>query len=68
MTSGTSCVLALSKEGNHEDVINEWRKDIGPTDVEEAKKQDAESFRSQYATSQLMNAIHGSDSHDSAMK
>jgi nucleoside diphosphate kinase len=61
MTSGPSCVLALSKSENSEDVINNWRDDIGSVD-------NPESFRAQYATDKLMNAIHGSDSHESAMK
>lgn len=68
MTSGDSCILALSKEGNQEDVINEWRKDLGPLDVKEAKEKEPDSFRSKYATDKLMNAIHGSDSHENAMR
>ncbi len=67
MTSGVSCILALSKKDNTEDVINTWRDDIGPTDIDEAKK-NPDSFRAQYATDKLMNAIHGSDSHESAMR
>lgn len=66
MTSGESCVLALSKEGSDEDsVVDEWRKDLGAT---EATSQDPESFRSQYATNQILNGIHGSDSNESAMR
>lgn len=67
MTSGKSCVLALSKEGNNEDLINSWRNDIGPTNLEEAKK-NPDSFRAQYATDKLINAIHGSDTHETAMR
>ncbi len=67
MTSGESCVLALSKEGNSEDVIYKWREDIGPTDIEEVKKR-PDTLRAQYATDQLINALHGSDSQESAMK
>ena len=53
MTSGPSCVLALSKQAD--DVINEWRNDN-------------DSLRTQYATDKIINGIHGSDSHESAMK
>ncbi|CAF0729697.1 unnamed protein product [Brachionus calyciflorus] len=66
MTSDVSCVLALTKEGNNEEVINNWRKDIG-ADVEEPKE-NPDSFRAQYATDKLMNAIHGSDSRESATR
>ena len=65
MTSGPSCVLALSK--NADDVISEWRHDIGPTNPEEARK-NPDSFRAQYATDKLINGIHGSDSYESAMR
>lgn len=64
MTSGVSCILALSKEG---DVVQSWRSDIGSAILEEAKN-DPDSFRAQYATDQMMNAIHGSDSHETATK
>ncbi|RNA40879.1 thioredoxin domain-containing 3 -like protein, partial [Brachionus plicatilis] len=66
MTSDESCVLALTKESNQEDVINNWRKDIG-ADIEEPQE-NPDSFRGQYATDKLMNAIHGSDSHESATR
>ena len=67
MTSGTSCVIALTKEGNTEDVFNEWRKDVGSTNLEEARK-NLDSLRAQYATDKIVNAIHGSDSHESSLK
>lgn len=66
MTSDVSCVLALTKDGNTEDVINGWRKDIG-ADVAEPKE-NPDSFRAHYATNKLMNAIHGSDSRESASR
>ena len=68
VTSGDSCVLALTKPDNKDDVVNSWRQEIGPKDLNEAKKQYPDSFRAQYANSRLMNAIHGSDSHEIAIK
>lgn len=66
MTSGESCILALSKEGeDEEDVVKSWRKDLGAT---EDGSQDPDSFRAQYATDQILNALHGSDSQESAMR
>lgn len=65
MTSGPSCVLALSKEGNLEDVIHEWRDDIGASD---AAAENPESFRSQYATNKIVNALHGSDTREAALR
>ena len=67
MTSGVSHVLALSKPGETNDLINQWRNDVGPTDLEEAKKH-PDTFRAQYASNQLMNALHSSDSHESAVR
>ena len=68
MTSGESCVLAMSKEGvDKEEIVKHWRNDIGPTDTHEAKK-NPETFRAQYASDELVNSFHGSDSHDAAMR
>lgn len=66
MTSGPSIVLAISKD-DAEDVVGKWRSDIGPTDLEEAK-QNPDTLRAQFATDSLMNAVHGSDSAESASK
>jgi nucleoside-diphosphate kinase len=68
MVSGESCVLALSKPGNKEDVVNEWRHDVGPQDPAEAKMTKPDCFRAQYATDTLMNGLHSSDSHEAAMR
>lgn len=68
MTSGMSHVLALSKHGETEDVINEWRNDVGPANLDEAKKERPETLRAQYAVDQVQNALHGSDSHESAAR
>jgi nucleoside diphosphate kinase len=68
MVSGESCVLALSKPGNKEDVVNQWRHDVGPADLAEAKNAKPDSLRAQYATNKLMNALHSSDSRESAMR
>jgi nucleoside diphosphate kinase len=58
MTSGVSCVLALTKDGNT-DVVESWRNEL---DNQE------NSLRAQYATNQIMNSLHGSDSHEDAIK
>jgi nucleoside diphosphate kinase len=58
MTSDVSCVLALAKDGS-ESVVDSWREDL---------EKDEHSFRSQYASDQIINAVHGSDSHDSAAR
>ncbi len=68
MVSGESCVLALTKPGNKEDVVNQWRQDVGPNDPNEAKKVKPDSLRAQYATDKLMNALHSSDTRESAMR
>jgi nucleoside diphosphate kinase len=58
MTGGVSCVLALSKEDSI-DVVDSWRNEL---DDEE------KSLRAQYATNQIINSLHGSDSHEDAIK
>ncbi len=69
MTSGESCVLALTKASvaDKKELVESWRKDVGPTDLEEAKKH-PDTLRAQYATDQIVNALHGSDSHESALR
>jgi len=49
-------------------IIEEWRELIGPKSVEEAKEKAPESLRAQYGTHDLINALHGSDSHATAIK
>ncbi len=65
MTSGQSMVVVLSKEDS---VVDSWRSDLGPLDLDEAKSSAPDSLRAQYATDSLMNSLHGSDSHESATK
>jgi nucleoside diphosphate kinase len=69
MTSGESCVLALtkSKVASHQELVESWRKDVGPTELDVAKKH-PDTLRAQYATDQMVNALHGSDSHESALR
>jgi nucleoside diphosphate kinase len=65
MTSDDSCILALTKENenNNDNIINDWRKDLNG-DAENS----VESLRAIYATNEIMNGIHGSDSHEAAIK
>jgi nucleoside diphosphate kinase len=69
MTSGESCVLALtkSKAASADDLVNTWRNDVGPADLAEAKKQ-PDTLRAQFATDQMINALHSSDSHEAALR
>jgi len=48
--------------------IKEWRRLMGPTNVDDAKKQAPNSIRAKYAESTTKNAGHGSDSPESAKR
>ncbi len=62
MTSGP--VVACVLEG--ERAISRVREIIGPTDSEEARKTAPNSIRALYGTDKGKNAIHASDSEESA--
>ena len=49
-------------------MIDEWRELIGPANVEEAKEHAPDSLRAQFGKEGFANALHGSDSHSTAMK
>lgn len=60
MASGPVVVMVL--EG--ENVISRWRDLMGPTDSREAPKN---TVRGQFGTDKERNAVHGSDSPESAL-
>ncbi len=62
MTSGP--VVAAVLEG--EEAIQRTRDIIGPTDSEEARKIAPDTIRAKYGTDKGQNAIHASDSKESA--
>ncbi len=62
MTSGP--VVAAVLEG--EDAIKRVREIIGPTDSEEARRTAPDSIRAKFGTDKGKNAIHASDSEESA--
>ncbi|ORX70768.1 nucleoside-diphosphate kinase, partial [Linderina pennispora] len=64
MTSGP--VIALLLDGD--DVIRGWRMMIGPTDSEAARQTAPLSLRALLGANLQYNAVHGSDSLDSAKR
>jgi len=61
MTSGPVIVMIL----NHENAVEEFRKLIGATDPSKA---DPGTVRRTFAVSVKMNAVHGSDSDENAVR
>ncbi|XP_017547062.1 thioredoxin domain-containing protein 6 [Pygocentrus nattereri] len=68
MSSGPSHVLVISKPEGCDDVIPAWQEFLGPTDVEEAKREHPESLRAQYGSETLFNALHGSHDGEQASR
>ncbi|KAM9199214.1 LOW QUALITY PROTEIN: thioredoxin domain-containing protein 3 [Mergus octosetaceus] len=65
MTSGPTLVLALTREN----AVAHWRNLLGPKIVEEAKKDNTNSIRAQYALDNIpINQLHGSSSPNDAQK
>ncbi|KAL0488838.1 nucleoside diphosphate kinase [Acrasis kona] len=64
MTSGPIVVMALCKH----DAVKEWRKLMGPTNVDDARKNHPTSLRAIYGKNMTNNAVHGSDSLTSARR
>eukprot|EP00485_Elphidium_margaritaceum_P005853 CAMPEP_0202692954 /NCGR_PEP_ID=MMETSP1385-20130828/7196_1 /ASSEMBLY_ACC=CAM_ASM_000861 /TAXON_ID=933848 /ORGANISM="Elphidium margaritaceum" /LENGTH=556 /DNA_ID=CAMNT_0049348565 /DNA_START=80 /DNA_END=1750 /DNA_ORIENTATION=- len=64
MTSGPIFALKLEKA----DAIKSWRALMGPTKFEVAKKDAPNSLRATFATNTTKNAVHGSDSTESAAR
>ena len=67
MTSGPVVlgVLFVPKEEEQEDAVKKWRSLIGATDPAEAAEN---TIRKLYAKSKESNAVHGSDSEESAKR
>ena len=61
MTSGPVVVMIL----RHENAVNEFRKLIGATDPAKAEPG---TIRKTFAVSVQMNAVHGSDSDENAIR
>lgn len=62
MTSGPLRALILRKK----DAITAWRTLIGPTSVDNARDEAPSSIRARFGTDNTKNAVHGSDSPQSA--
>lgn len=68
MTSGSSYILVLSKGETGKGIIEEWKNKLGPPDVETAKDSAPDSWRAKFGSKGYMNALHGSDGPDSAIR
>ncbi|KAI9151094.1 hypothetical protein H9P43_009709 [Blastocladiella emersonii ATCC 22665] len=64
MTSGPVIALLLS----HENAVAAWRDVIGPASPKHAQEVAPRSLRAQFGKDGMHNAIHGSDSNESAQR
>ena len=64
MSSGPLVALALRKRK----AITAWRSLCGPTSTETAKEKAPKSLRAKFGTDNTKNAVHGSDSPESAAR
>ena len=64
MTSGPIYALKLEKV----DAINSWRSLMGPSNFETAQEEAPDSLRATFGFNTTQNAVHGSDSPDSAVR
>uniref|UniRef100_A0A1A8PHH9 Nucleoside diphosphate kinase B n=1 Tax=Nothobranchius pienaari TaxID=704102 RepID=A0A1A8PHH9_9TELE len=62
MSSGPIVALMLARDN----AIAHWKSLIGPANATKAKETHPECLRAKYGTSELKNALHGSDSCDEA--
>ncbi|XP_024284807.1 nucleoside diphosphate kinase homolog 5 [Oncorhynchus tshawytscha] len=62
MSSGPIIALALARD----QAIAHWKTIIGPVNCTKARETHPECLRAKYGTSDLRNAVHGSDSFSSA--
>mmetsp|Transcript_16939 Transcript_16939/g.40401 ORF Transcript_16939/g.40401 Transcript_16939/m.40401 type:complete len:231 (+) Transcript_16939:95-787(+) len=62
MSSGELTAMILESD----EAVERWRKAIGPTDAAAARETAPESLRAKYGTDKTRNALHGSDSRESA--
>jgi len=68
MSSGPSVILVITKGDTGDTIIEEWRELLGPKNVTDARETAPDSLRAQYGTEEFVNALHGSDSNDTAMR
>ncbi|XP_027863840.1 nucleoside diphosphate kinase homolog 5 [Xiphophorus couchianus] len=64
MSSGPIVVMTLARHNG----ITHWRSMIGPDSFSVAKESHPESLRAKYGTSDLKNALHGSDTFLTAVR
>ncbi|XP_065655285.1 thioredoxin domain-containing protein 6 isoform X7 [Hydra vulgaris] len=70
MSSGPCVILVISKPGNEVDqnYLSEFLNLIGPTEISLAKMSAPNSLRARYGTDMVQDAVHCSDSHESASR
>ena len=68
LTNSMSSDVCIGMELIADNAIKSWRAFIGPTNSEVAKKEAPNSIRGMFGTDGTKNAVHGSDSTESAAR
>eukprot|EP01117_Protostelium_nocturnum_P010014 TRINITY_DN3570_c0_g1_i1.p1 TRINITY_DN3570_c0_g1~~TRINITY_DN3570_c0_g1_i1.p1 ORF type:complete len:122 (-),score=33.92 TRINITY_DN3570_c0_g1_i1:232-597(-) len=68
MSSGEIEVMILQSKSEERTAIPQWRSLMGPTHIVKAKSTAPDSIRALFGYSDTRNAVHGSDSPETAKK
>ena len=61
-------ITSSSEDSSNNNPVAKWRDLMGPTHIQTSRVQNPHSFRGRFAQSDTLNALHGSDTVENAIK